>query len=56
MYFHCNTLVQKQLIGILPAPTLPEIAFVVDNNTSDSFHSDAVEMAIVLIGRDVENQ
>lgn len=48
--------VQIQKVGVIPAPTMAELAFVVDNNTSDNMHSDAVEIAIVLIGRDVEVQ
>ena len=51
-----TTVVQVQLVGILPAQTMAEIAFVVDNNTSDAMHSDAVEMAIVLIGRVIQIQ
>ena len=51
-----STVVQVQRIGVIPAGVMGEIAFVIDNSTSDAMFTDAVEMAIVLIGRDVEIQ
>lgn len=47
---------QQQLIGTIPAPTLPFLMVVVDNSTSDAIHSDAVECAVMLVGREVQIQ
>ena len=47
---------QIQHIGSIPAPSLPRMMVVVDNNTSDAIHSDAVECAVMFVGREVQIQ
>ncbi len=51
-----TTVIQQAFIGTIPAPTLPQIMLVVDNNTSDAFFTDAAEMAIVLVGKEIQIQ
>ena len=51
-----EALVQIQQIGIVSGFSLPEIMVVVDNNTSSALESDANEMFIAFIPREVQIQ
>lgn len=47
---------QQQLIGTISAPAGLHMMVVVDNNTSDSIHTDAVECALMFVGKEIQIQ
>lgn len=51
-----TTVVQQQQIGTIPAPSLDNIMVVGDNNTADTTHSDAQEMGLIFVGKEIQIQ
>ena len=47
---------QWQHIGVIPTPSLPFVMVVLDNNSADVFHTDAVECALMFVGRETQIQ
>ena len=49
-------IVQEQHIGRIPAPNLPQMMIAVDNNSAQALETNAIEMAVVFVGRETQIQ